>query len=251
MPSVPIHVKGVLIKLYPITYWHSVHQQGQLSAILQPNNIYYKFLSGNHLLFHRFTRQYHLSNQFTKISAQLPGNLQFRRPYSNHKSVYTPENSHQLPSALQPDEMSLLALPVPLHDFIPYIAKHGPKKALEPFKVHESKLREVFAQHPDNAIAADPRANILPLFDGHEDDLRIRARDMSESILEKDKYLLTLPNEERKPDGSPAIVGSMKEFKNNFNLFSESSLVDLDWSNVVAAGSSVVTSLLPVQAPHK
>ena len=203
------------------------------------------------MLFHRYTRQYHLSNQFTKISAQLLGNLQFRRPYSNHKSVYTPENSHQLPSALQPDKMSLPALPVPLHDFIPYIAKHGPKKALEPFKVHESKLREVFAQHPDNAIAADPRANILPLFDGHEDDLRIRARDMSESILEKDKYLLTLPNEERKPDGSPAIVGSMKEFKNNFNLFSESSLVDLDWSNVVAAGSSVVTSLLPVQAPHK
>ena len=147
--------------------------------------------------------------------------------------------------------MSLPALPVPLHDFIPYIAKYEPKKALEPFKVYESKLREVFAQKPDDAIAADPRANILPLFDGHEENLKIRARDMSESILEKDKYLLTLPNEERKPDGSPAIVGSMKEFKNNFNLFSESSLVDLNWSNVVAAGSSVVTSLLPVQAPHK
>jgi hypothetical protein len=175
----------------------------------------------------------------------------FDGPYSNHKSVYAPENSHQLPSALQSDKMSLPALPVPLHDFIPYIAKHEPKKALEPFKVYESKLREVFAQKPDNAIAADPRANILPLFDGHEDNLKIRARDMSKSILEKDKYLLTLPNEKRMPDGSPAIVGSMKEFKNNFNLFSESSLVDLDWSNVVAAGSSVVTSLLPVPAPHK
>jgi hypothetical protein len=42
----------------------------------------------------------------------------------------------------------------------------------------------------------------------------------------------------------------MKEFKNNFNLFSESSLVDLDWSNVVAAGSSVVTSLLPVMVSY-
>src|SRR5271156_5030356 len=195
MPSVLIHVKGILTKLYPITYWHSVQQQGQLSAILQPCGICYKFLSGNHLLFHRFTRQHHLSNQFTKISAQLPGNLQFRRPYSNHKPVYAPENSHQLPSALQSDKMSLPTLPVPLHDFIPYIAKYEPKKALEPFKVYESKLREVFAQKPDNAIAADPRANILPLFDGHEENLKIRARDMSESIFEKDKYLLTLSNE--------------------------------------------------------
>src|SRR5271163_1347972 len=105
-------------------------------------------------------------------------------PYFNQKSAYAPENSHQLPSALQSDIMSLPALPIPLHDFIPYIAKHEPKKALEPFKVYESKLREVFAQKPDDAIAADPRANILPLFDGHEKNLKIRARDMSESIFE-------------------------------------------------------------------
>lgn len=80
MPSVLIRVKDILTKLYPITYWHSVHQQGQLSTILQLSSIYYTFLSGNYLLFHRFTRQHHLSNQFTKIRAQLPGNLQFRRP---------------------------------------------------------------------------------------------------------------------------------------------------------------------------
>lgn len=34
------------------------------------------------------------------------------------------------------------------------------------------------------------------------------------------------------------------------SLFSESSLVDLDWSNVIVAGSGVVTALLPVPAPH-
>jgi hypothetical protein len=45
-------------------------------------------------------------------------------------------------------------------------------------------------------------------------------------------------------------VQDVKEFQKNFALFSESSLVDLDWSNVVAAGSAVVTCLLPVPAKH-
>jgi ankyrin repeat protein len=57
---------------------------------------------------------------------------------------------------------------------------------------------------------------------------------------------MALPEEVRRPNGSLATVQSLKEFKRNFNVFSESSLVDMDWSNVVAAGSSVVNCLLPV-----
>lgn len=57
---------------------------------------------------------------------------------------------------------------------------------------------------------------------------------------------MPLKDEERKKSGSPAVVSSFKEFQKNFNLFSESSLIDLDWDNVVAAGSSVTTALLPV-----
>ena len=143
--------------------------------------------------------------------------------------------------------MILPTLPVPLGEFIPYLARHDNKSALEPYQAYENKLREIFAQDPASVITADKYVNVLPLFDGHEEMLKIRARDMRESASERDHYLLTLPDDERKPSGSPAVVSSMKEFKNNFNLFSESSLVDLDWSNVVAAGSSVVTSLLPVK----
>jgi hypothetical protein len=147
--------------------------------------------------------------------------------------------------------MSLPTLPVPHSQFIPYLEKQDVmKQALEPYKIYENKLREVFAQEPANVITADPHVNVLPLFDGHEEMLKIRARDMNVSMHEKDKYLLTLPDGERKPSGTPAIVSSMKEFKNNFNLFSEGSLVDLDWSNIVAAGSSVVTSLLPVKVSY-
>ena len=62
---------------------------------------------------------------------------------------------------------------------------------------------------------------------------------------------MTLGAEERRPNGSPAIVQSLKDFQQNFALFCESSLVDLDWSNVVAAGSSVVTCMLPVPEQHR
>jgi hypothetical protein len=147
--------------------------------------------------------------------------------------------------------MLLPSLPAPHSQFISYLAKQDVvKRALEPYKTYESKLREIFAQEPANAITTDPHVHVLPLFDGNEELLEIRARDTNRSIDENDKYLLTLPDTERKPSGSPAIVSSMKEFKNNFNLFSESSLVGLDWSNIVAAGSSVVTSLLPVKVSH-
>lgn len=75
----------------------------------------------------------------------------------------------------------------------------------------------------------------------------MRARELDrESDKEKDRYLLALPASYRRPNGASAMVGSMKEFRSNFNLFSELSLADLDWNNVVAAGSSVATSLLPI-----
>jgi ankyrin repeat protein len=57
---------------------------------------------------------------------------------------------------------------------------------------------------------------------------------------------MTLKKEDRKTSGAPAFVSSFRDFQQNFNLFSESSLTDLDWNNVVAAGSAVATALLPV-----
>jgi hypothetical protein len=57
---------------------------------------------------------------------------------------------------------------------------------------------------------------------------------------------MPLKSKDRKKTGAPAVVASFKDFQQNFNLFSESALTDLDWSNVVAAGSAVTTALLPV-----
>ncbi|KAL1645066.1 hypothetical protein SLS61_008499 [Didymella pomorum] len=120
---------------------------------------------------------------------------------------------------------------------------------LAPYKDYDAKLREVFAQQPSHPAIS--KSNVVPLFTGKEGDVKIRARDLaSESQEERERYLMPLAKKDRKRDGTPAIVQSFKEFQTNFQLFSESALVDMDWSNVVVAGSAVVTSLLPVPAKH-
>ena len=150
--------------------------------------------------------------------------------------------------------MELPPVPAALPNFLNHLANHSEKsieEILQPYKVYESKLREIFAQDRDNPAIGSPQINTLPIFDGHQETLKIRARDLAkETEDQKEKYLLALSDEDRKADKSPATVQSFKDFQSNFNVFSESSLIDLDWSNVVAAGSSVVTSLLPVEGPH-
>ncbi|KAJ9603170.1 hypothetical protein H2200_012465 [Cladophialophora chaetospira] len=143
-------------------------------------------------------------------------------------------------------------LPVPIADFVNHVngqpkTQSGVAEAVEPFKEFESKLREVYAQHPDHPAATEN--HLVSVFD--TEPLTIRARDLTkDSAADKESYLLALPDDTRRKDGTPATVSSLKDFKTNFNLFSESSLVDLDWSNVICAGSAVITSLLPVDAPH-
>ena len=145
---------------------------------------------------------------------------------------------------------NLPSLPVSHAYFVQYLTAHpgeDPHHLATPYKIYEAHLRTIYAQQPDNSLAANQTVNLVPIFAGHQHDLRIRARNpAAETSAQRDKYLLALKEESRKPSGSPAVVGSLKEFQNNFNIFCESSLADLDWNNVVAAGSSVVTPLLPV-----
>lgn len=148
--------------------------------------------------------------------------------------------------------IELPPLPARHADWITHVAAHPETSLhnlLEPYKQYDSKLREVFAQQPDHPAMAEP--NILPIFAGRENELKIRARNpVDESEAERERYLMPLDEADRKPTGSPAVVQSLNEFQTNFQLFSESSLVDMDWSNVVVAGSAVVTSLLPVPEKH-
>lgn len=144
----------------------------------------------------------------------------------------------------------LPSLPVALDQLVGYVEQSPQKPVAElfqPYRDYEARLRELFAQDPDHGALKDPHANVLPLFTEKSSGVKIRARDLaSESEEEKSRYVMALPEEVRRLNGSPATVQSLKEFKRNFNIFSESSLADMDWSNVVAAGSSVVNCLLPV-----
>jgi len=141
-------------------------------------------------------------------------------------------------------------LPAPHADLVKYIAAHSEKplkEIIEPYRKYEAHLRQTFAQEPDNELLKDPYVNMLPLFTEDTPTIKIRARNLaSETEEEASKYIMPLPKDVRRPDGSPAVVASHKEFQRNFNVFSESSLVEIDWSNVIAAGSSVVNCLVPV-----
>jgi hypothetical protein len=149
--------------------------------------------------------------------------------------------------------MELPQLPTEIEHYLVEIEKCKDHEeilsATRPYIVYENKLREIFAQQPDHPAVT--KSHLIGLF--HKDNPTPKAQPRlpdKQSDEIRDKYLLPIPDTDRKHPGDAAVVPNIAQFKTNFNVFSESSLVDLDWSNVVAAGSSVVTALLPVPAPH-
>lgn len=145
----------------------------------------------------------------------------------------------------------LPSLPVPIKELALHIAEHPDTpivEMLEPYRMFEAELRKMYAQDVNNEALNDPNINTIPLFGTGNIEITTRAREIAnEPQEEKDRYIMPLPeHDQRRAHGSLAVVKSFKEFQNNFNVFSECSLVDLDWSNVVASGSSVVNCLLPV-----
>lgn len=146
-------------------------------------------------------------------------------------------------------------LPVPIAGLVKHIVKQPETPLAElmaPYRQYEAHLRQAFAQEPESELLKDPHVNVLPLFTGDTPSIKIRARNLAaESSEEKAKYIMPLPKDVRRPDGSPAVVLNHKEFQRNFSVFSESSLAEMDWSNVVAAGSSVVNCLLPVPEQYR
>ncbi|KAK4502688.1 hypothetical protein PRZ48_006114 [Zasmidium cellare] len=149
-------------------------------------------------------------------------------------------------------DVELPKLPAPHADFIKYLSTNSDKSVLDlvkPYNQYDAEMRKIFAQKPDHPAVAEP--NVVSIFEGHETDVRIQARNLdAESAKDQEAFIMPLKKADRRADGSPAVVQSLRDFRTNFNVFSESALVDLDWSNVVAAGSSVVTSLLAVPEKH-
>ena len=152
----------------------------------------------------------------------------------------------------EPLKVSLPDLPAKHDRFIEYLDTHKDKplpELIEPYQKYDNEMRKVFAQQPGHPSTATP--SVVPIFTGHEESVRVRARNLkAEDQKQQDSYIMPLKQKERRANDSPAIVQSFADFRTNFNVFSESSLVDLKWNNVVAAGSSVVTPLLAVPEKH-
>ncbi len=150
--------------------------------------------------------------------------------------------------------LQLPSVPVPHADLPAYLEKHADQpvaELFEPYRKYESTLREVFAQEPSHLALTDPHIGVLPLFTEDTPKLRVRARNLAaESDEVKSRYIMPLPDTNRRPDGAPATVASIGDFQSNFAVFSEMALAGLNWDNVVAAGSSVTSCLLPVPTEY-
>ena len=151
---------------------------------------------------------------------------------------------------------SLPAVPVKHQDFVKYVQSNQDKpieELVQPYNEYDAVMRKAFAQEPSNPTLQDNHINLVPLYDENgSSNVQVRARNLdSESPELKEKYLVPLKDQDRRPTGSPAVVPSLEEFQKNFTIFSEGSLSDMDWSNVVVAGSAVLTSLLPVPEKYR
>ncbi|KAK6542483.1 hypothetical protein TWF694_006436 [Orbilia ellipsospora] len=151
---------------------------------------------------------------------------------------------------------TLPALPAAPASFLTYVtskvdSNEPLREIIQPYLKYESKLRALFAQDPSNVALADNVVGLVPIYDGQEAAIKIQARDLeAESEDNRSKYLMALDKKMRKTTGKRAIV-DQEEFKRNFDIFTEGALIGLDWTNIVAAGSSVLTPILPVPKKYK
>ncbi|KAJ5803064.1 uncharacterized protein N7503_005514 [Penicillium pulvis] len=152
--------------------------------------------------------------------------------------------------------ISLPVVPAKHANFLSYLEAH-PKTPIHdlvnPYNAFDTVARRIYAQESSHSLVNDNYANVVPLYNAAgSTDIQVRARDLaSEGPETKEKYILPLEDRNRRPNGSPAVVSTLAEFQENFAIFTENSLSEIDWSNVVAAGSAVVTSALPVPESHR
>jgi len=108
------------------------------------------------------------------------------------------------------------------HDqFIQHVSAHPDtpmRELLDPCKQYDVELRKMFVQHPDHPAVKQP--NIVPVFAGYEQEVKIRARNLQTEIdAERYSYIMPLKDQDRMPNAAPAIVQSLRDFKTNFSVF--------------------------------
>lgn len=123
--------------------------------------------------------------------------------------------------------------------------------ALKPSIEDETELRRLFATESTNPRLKSPHVGLVDVFDAPQDIRITRARLVRDEFDLNEKHIMPLSETRRRKEGTPAMVADLDEFKSNWAIFTENSLSLFDWSNVVAAGGSVLACLAPVPDASK
>ena len=123
---------------------------------------------------------------------------------------------------------------------------------LQPSLDDETELRRLLANDRSNARLSNPYAGLVDVFEGPSDIRTTRARVVKDDQDLNAKYVMPVPDDKRKKEGEPCMVSELDEFKRNWTIFSEASLSQLsDWSNIIAAGGSVLACLAALSDADK
>ena len=118
---------------------------------------------------------------------------------------------------------------------------------LAPSLQDEAELRKLFAMDRANQRLSDPYVGLVDVFAAPSAIRTARARVIADENDRTARYVCTLQDNKRRAEGSPCMATDMETFRKSWNVFTEGALSQLtDWSNVIAAGGSVLGSLLPL-----
>ena len=124
--------------------------------------------------------------------------------------------------------------------------------ALQPSLDDEVELRKLFATDRKNERLVSPYVGLVDVFAAPDAIRTTRARVVAGKDDLSAHYVMPIQEDDRRKEGSPAMVADLEEFRKNWAIFTEGSLSQLiDWNNVVASGGSVLACLTPLDDEHK
>lgn len=123
--------------------------------------------------------------------------------------------------------------------------------ALAPCVSFECELRKYFASLCVNIPRPEPRyryAGLLDVFSIPDRPQVLKARPRivhsdEELGVRDQKFIFALPEEKRSLAGAPVTIESFSAFLRCWEIFSEGSLTEMNWNNVIAAGGSVLSCI--------
>ncbi|VDB95456.1 unnamed protein product [Peniophora sp. CBMAI 1063] len=114
--------------------------------------------------------------------------------------------------------------------------------AVGPVLEYEAELRRPFAQDRSNRLLSDPYAALVDVFACDSAVLRTQSRPTTDDKV----HIFLLKPSKRRTSRTPALATSLAEFQRNWSIFTEGTLSQLDWSNIVVAGGAVQACLAPL-----